>query len=69
MTGDFHGREFSDVTNAILDGVTGFVLRETPNVDYLMAVMRTMNDLCASVEPLTNDRQGFFRDLSQVITN
>ncbi|XP_026737558.1 pyruvate kinase-like [Trichoplusia ni] len=65
-TGVFHAREFSDVTNAILQGTSALVLGPSANVDYLMAVMRTINDLCASVEPLTNDRGEFFRNVSQL---
>ncbi|CAH0605873.1 unnamed protein product [Chrysodeixis includens] len=65
-TGVFHSQEYNDITNAILDGAAGFVLRETANIDYLIAVMKTLNTLCASVEPLTNDKKEFFRNVSQL---
>lgn len=66
LTGNFCAREMSDVTNAILEGASGFVLSESPNIDYLIEVMKMMNELCASVEPLSNDKTKFWKTLGQV---
>ncbi|XP_072939865.1 uncharacterized protein [Epargyreus clarus] len=59
--GIFDDTEISDVTYAILDGASGFILKDCYEIDYLLAVLNAMKLLCYSVEPLVTSKIGFWR--------
>ncbi|XP_050667605.1 pyruvate kinase-like isoform X2 [Leptidea sinapis] len=65
-TGVFHINEISDVVNAIMDGVSGFVLQDCFDVDLALQVLRALNELCYFVEPLVTSKINFWRILDEV---
>uniref|UniRef100_A0A2A4JCP4 Pyruvate kinase n=1 Tax=Heliothis virescens TaxID=7102 RepID=A0A2A4JCP4_HELVI len=66
MTGQISTREISDVTNAILEGASGFALSESTDINYTCDAMKMMNELCATVEPLCMNRTEFWQLVSQI---
>ncbi|XP_021187409.3 pyruvate kinase [Helicoverpa armigera] len=66
LTGQISTREISDVTNAILEGASGFALSESPDINYMCDAMKMMNELCATVEPLCMNRTEFWQLVSQI---
>ncbi|KOB68931.1 Pyruvate kinase [Operophtera brumata] len=65
-SGIYVDSEVADVTNALLDGVTGFVLHYCPNMELLLEVIQTINELCCSVEPFVNTKVNFWRILMEI---
>lgn len=65
-----HGKisyhEISDVTNALLDGVTGFILKDCDDIELLLNVIEIMNDLCCFIETFTNSKTDFWRIIDEV---
>ncbi|CAH2243260.1 jg16099 [Pararge aegeria aegeria] len=55
-TGCFSNHEISDVTNAIIDGVSGFILEESYNPDNIIEVLHGINELCYTIEPLVTSK-------------
>lgn len=65
-TGHFSNNEISDVTNAIMDGVSGFILGECYNPDNIVEVVYGINELCYTIEPLVNSKISFKRIIDEV---
>lgn len=55
------------MTNALLDGVSGFVLKECYNTDIMVDVLKGINELCYAIEPLTISKTNFRRIINEVI--
>ncbi|XP_030028776.1 pyruvate kinase [Manduca sexta] len=64
--GIFCNREISDVTNAILDGATGFAIKASENVEYILRAIKALNDVCCAVEPLAFTKSSFIRILDEM---
>lgn len=60
--------EVSDITNAILQGVTGFILRDCTNVKATVRALTLMEKVCLSVEPTTASITEFWRMADEVQT-
>lgn len=67
-TGDYTDGEVSDVTNALLDGANGFILSDCYDIDNMLEAIRSLNELCRTVEPYTNSKSGFWRLIDEVNT-
>ncbi|XP_045766173.1 uncharacterized protein LOC123867900 [Maniola jurtina] len=65
-TGFFINNEISDVTNAIMDGVSGFILAECSSPDNIIEVLYGINQLCYTVEPLVTSKINFKRIIDEV---
>ncbi|KAJ0178691.1 hypothetical protein K1T71_005466 [Dendrolimus kikuchii] len=63
--GNISNHEIADVTNALLDGVTGFVLKDCDDIELILKVIKVMTDLCCFVEPFTNAKTDFWRILDE----
>ncbi|XP_047983996.1 pyruvate kinase-like [Leguminivora glycinivorella] len=59
--------EVSDVTNAILDGVSGFILKDCENIDNAIDAVKLLDDICRTVEPYTCTKNGFWRLTNQYL--
>lgn len=66
MTGVFNDNEVSDVTNALLDGANGLVLREGFNIEHVLETIKSLNELLRTVEPYANTQSGFWRLIDEV---
>ncbi|KAI5646602.1 pyruvate kinase, barrel domain-containing protein [Phthorimaea operculella] len=53
--------EIADVTNALLDGVTGFILKDYHDIENTEVALHGLNKICCEVEPLTYSRKMFWR--------
>ncbi|KAJ8727533.1 hypothetical protein PYW07_001652 [Mythimna separata] len=58
-------REISDVTNAILQGASGFVLSECKDVYNMCSAMKILDEVCTSVEPLCINKTDFWNLVAQ----
>nr|XP_034830062.1 pyruvate kinase-like [Maniola hyperantus] len=65
-TGFFTNNEISDVTNAIMDGVSGFMLAKCSSPDNIIEVLNGINKLCYTVEPLVTSKINFRRIIDEV---
>ncbi|CAK1546215.1 unnamed protein product [Leptosia nina] len=65
-SGLFHDNEIADVVNALMDGVSGFILRDCFNVANTLEVLYAINETCYFVEPIITSRSGFWRLLDEV---
>lgn len=65
-TGELRCNEIADVTNALFDGVTGFMLKEVVDINYAIKAVRTLNEICCTVEPLSFTKSEFWRLTSEV---
>ncbi|KAM3967340.1 uncharacterized protein ACR2FA_011681 [Aphomia sociella] len=61
LKGDFRENEIGDITNALLDGASGFVLKDCEDVDLVIATVKAMNEVCCYIEPLTTSKTNFLR--------
>ncbi|XP_038223229.1 uncharacterized protein LOC119840613 [Zerene cesonia] len=64
-TGLFYDNEISDVVNALMDGVSGFILRDCFNVDNTYEVLHAINETCYFVEPIVASKSNFWRILDE----
>ncbi|CAG4916605.1 unnamed protein product [Colias eurytheme] len=64
-TGLFYDNEISDVVNALMDGVSGFILRDCFNVDNTYEVLHAINETCYFVEPIVASKSNFWRFLDE----
>ena len=67
--GNFIDCEISDVTNAILDGASGLILKDCYDTDLISAVLKGINDLCYTIEPLTISKTRFRNLVNKVNQN
>nr|XP_026496956.1 pyruvate kinase-like [Vanessa tameamea] len=65
-TGNFIDCEISDVTNAVLEGVSGFILKDCYDTDLIVEVLKGMNELCYTIEPLTLSKTNFSRIINEI---
>ncbi|XP_045447153.1 pyruvate kinase-like [Melitaea cinxia] len=65
-TGHFIDSEISDMTNALMDGVSGFILKECYNTDIMVDVLKGINELCYAIEPLTISKTNFRRIIKEI---
>ncbi|CAG9795106.1 unnamed protein product [Diatraea saccharalis] len=65
-TGEHTDREVSDITNALLDGVSGFILKQYQDVNFLIRGIKSLNKLCRSIEPYTNSKANFLRIVDEI---
>lgn len=66
QSGELTCNEIADVTNALFDGVTGFMLKEALDVNNAIKAVRTLNEMCCAIEPLTFNKSEFWRLTSEV---
>lgn len=66
LSGKIVEYEVSNFTNAVLERATGYVLKESSDVEMMLEVIKTMNEICCNVEPFTNSRSGFWRIMTEV---
>lgn len=66
QTGELVCNEISDVTNALFDGVTGFMLKKVYDTNNAIKAVRTLNEICCAVEPLIFNKSEFWRLSSEV---
>ncbi|XP_061710875.1 uncharacterized protein LOC133520458 isoform X3 [Cydia pomonella] len=59
--------EIADVTNAILDGVSGFILKDCENIDNTIESVKLLDDICRTVEPYTCTKNSFWRLTNQYL--
>ncbi|XP_063377318.1 uncharacterized protein LOC134664545 [Cydia fagiglandana] len=65
--GVIESNEVTDVTNAILDGVSGFILKDCEDIDNAIDAVKLLDDICRSVEPYTCARTSFWRLTDQYL--
>ncbi|XP_052740758.1 uncharacterized protein LOC112047773 [Bicyclus anynana] len=65
-SGNFNNNEIADVTNALMDGVSGFILGECYNPDNIIEALRGINELCFTIEPLVTSKICFKRIIEEV---
>lgn len=68
-TGELMCNEIADVTNALYDGVTGFVLKDALDINNTIKAVRTLNEICCAVEPFVFTKSEFWRLTSEVDHN
>ncbi|XP_026322283.1 pyruvate kinase-like [Hyposmocoma kahamanoa] len=61
QTGELVCNEIADVTNALFDGVTGFMLLKAFDINYAIKAVKTLNEICCTVEPLIFKKSQFWR--------
>ncbi|XP_063532818.1 pyruvate kinase-like [Cydia strobilella] len=59
--------EIADVTNAILDGVSGFILKDCDDIDNAIDGVKLLDDICRTVEPYTCTKNSFWRLTNQYL--
>lgn len=65
--GEYSDSEVSDVTNALLDGANGFVLKDCNDLENYIDTIKSLNELCCTVEPYTNSKTNFWRVIDEVL--
>lgn len=65
--GEYSDSEVSDVTNALLDGANGFVLKDCNDLENYIDTIKSLNELCLTVEPYTNSKTNFWRVIDEVL--
>lgn len=53
VNAELNDSEVTDIANALLDGVTGFILTKCHNVDFTILAIHKLNELCRAIEPLS----------------
>lgn len=65
-TGEFIDCEISDVTNALMDDVSGFLLKESSDSSLTFDVLKGINELCYTIDPLLTSKSKFHRIIDEV---
>ncbi|CAG9559756.1 unnamed protein product [Danaus chrysippus] len=65
-TGEFVDCEISDVTNALMDDVSGFLLKESSDSSLTFDVLKGINELCYTIDPLLTSKSKFYRIIDEV---
>ncbi|CAH0725228.1 unnamed protein product, partial [Brenthis ino] len=58
-SGNFIDCEISDVTNALIDGASGLILKDCYDTEFTIEVLKGLNELCYTVEPLVISKTNF----------
>ncbi|KAJ2951982.1 hypothetical protein O0L34_g4245 [Tuta absoluta] len=57
--------EIADVSNALWDGVSGFILKDYNDIEKTETALKSLDKICCQVEPLTCDRKMFWRVINK----
>ncbi|GBP57120.1 LINE-1 retrotransposable element ORF2 protein [Eumeta japonica] len=60
-TGILRAYDVADVSNALLDGATGFLLRDYRDVDCVVRTLRSLNSICLTVEKFSTQKKDIWR--------
>lgn len=66
-SGNFIDCEISDVTNALIDGASGLILKDCYDTELIIEVLKGLNELCYTVEPLVISKTNFRNVVNKVI--
>ncbi|CAH0407390.1 unnamed protein product [Chilo suppressalis] len=64
--GYYTDREVSDATNALFDGVGGFILKNYHDIDCALEALNTLNTICQSTETYTDSKNSFLRVVDEI---